>query len=91
MKEKNSSTGQSPRQRYDQLSRQAVEVPALPELDLKELPPGCVAVRVSISGGLVQEVSLLNQARHPIYVTVRDHDAYNQDPWNYQDADWFLT
>lgn len=70
--------------------KQGKEVPPLPDLDLPEKHQGCTVILVEISGGLAQDVSLLNEADHPIQVIVRDHDSYDDDPEGYQDGYWYF-
>ena len=48
-------------------------------------------VLVEVEGGMVTEVTLLNQAAQPVMVLVRDHDNYRDEPEHYQDVQWLLT
>ena len=48
-------------------------------------------VLVEVEGGIVQNVSLLNQSLQPVMVVVRDYDNYRDAPDEYQDADWLLV
>jgi hypothetical protein len=44
-----------------------------------------------VEGGLVQNVTLLNQSVQPVLVLVRDYDNFKTDPDDYQDAEWLLV
>ena len=48
-------------------------------------------VLVEVEGGIVQNVSLLNQSLQPVMVVVRDYDNYRDAPDEYQDAEWHLV
>ncbi len=48
-------------------------------------------VFVEVEGGIVKEISLLNNFNEPIKVVLRDYDDLRDAPDEYQDVEWLLT
>ena len=59
--------------------------------DVKGFAKSNALVLVEVEGGIVQNVSLLNQSLQPVMVLVRDYDNYRDEPEYYQDAEWLLV
>ena len=90
---------ENPSQRYDWPTSQAAILPNIePTAETDEMPSihhkdsgrSNILVLVEVEGGLVQNVSLLNQSAQPVLVLVRDYDNLKVDPNDYQDAEWLL-
>lgn len=112
MKAKSFTDQSAPRQRYDQLMRQAGKTAVLPlnrdaegidlltqarqellalQETLAELGLFVPEVQVEISGGMVQDIYLVNACTIPVKVVVRDFDELKIDPNGYRDAVWSLN
>lgn len=86
---------ESPRERYDRLTCRpellATDQAASPTNRHQDSERSNTLVLVEVEGGLVQNVTLLNQSVQPVLVLVRDYDNFKTDPDDYQDAEWLLV